>query len=149
MLWWTLTKSKASSPKREYNLAFKTAALSEWSALDGSVKELFRSALKKRLVNPHLPGSLLKGDLKFCYKIKLAKAGYRLVYTVQDDQLLVLVLSVGKREGSQAYRQAASRKIQADKPNKETIAAMKEARKGKLKSFKSVDDLITDLNEGD
>ena len=73
------------------------------------MKALFRSALKKRLANPRVPGSLLKGDLKDCYKIKLAKAGYRLVYTVLDDQLIVLVLSVGKRENSQAYRLAVDR----------------------------------------
>ena len=34
-------------------------------------------------------------------------------------------------------------------PNKETIEAMKEARKGKLKSFTSVDDLMMDLNADD
>ncbi|WP_353431632.1 type II toxin-antitoxin system RelB/DinJ family antitoxin [Polynucleobacter sp. MWH-UH23A] len=34
-------------------------------------------------------------------------------------------------------------------PNEETIEAMKEARKGKLKSFSSVDDLMTDLNADD
>ncbi len=34
-------------------------------------------------------------------------------------------------------------------PNKETIAAMKEARHGKLQSFKSVKSLMDDLNEDD
>ena len=34
-------------------------------------------------------------------------------------------------------------------PNEETIAAMKEARKGKLKSFTSVDDLMADLHADD
>jgi mRNA interferase RelE/StbE len=102
-------KSKAPQPPAKYQLAFKTAALAEWNALDGSVKQLFRSALRKRLDNPHLPGSLLQGDLKDCYKIKLAKAGYRLVYKVQDEQLIVLVLSVGKREESLAYRLAVGR----------------------------------------
>ena len=34
-------------------------------------------------------------------------------------------------------------------PNEETIAAMKEARKGKLKSFTSINDLMADLNEKD
>jgi DNA-damage-inducible protein J len=34
-------------------------------------------------------------------------------------------------------------------PNEETIAAMKEARKGKLKSFTSIKDLMADLNEKD
>ena len=34
-------------------------------------------------------------------------------------------------------------------PNKETIEAMKEVRRGKLPSFATVDDLIADLNEDD
>jgi DNA-damage-inducible protein J len=34
-------------------------------------------------------------------------------------------------------------------PNAVTIRAMKEARRGKLKSFKSVEDLMTDLNADD
>lgn len=34
-------------------------------------------------------------------------------------------------------------------PNKETIEAMKEARKGKLKTFTSVDDLMADLHADD
>jgi len=34
-------------------------------------------------------------------------------------------------------------------PNAETIAAMKEARRGNLPSFDSVDDLMTDLNAQD
>jgi DNA-damage-inducible protein J len=34
-------------------------------------------------------------------------------------------------------------------PNAETIAAMKEARSGKLKSFSSVNDLMADLNADD
>ena len=34
-------------------------------------------------------------------------------------------------------------------PNAETIAAMKEARNGKLESFNSVEDLMADLDAGD
>ncbi|MGI8648518.1 MAG: type II toxin-antitoxin system antitoxin, RelB/DinJ family [Acidimicrobiales bacterium] len=34
-------------------------------------------------------------------------------------------------------------------PNDETIAAMREARQGGLRSFKSVDDLMTELNADD
>lgn len=34
-------------------------------------------------------------------------------------------------------------------PNAQTIAAMKEARQGKLQSFNSVDDLMADLNAED
>lgn len=34
-------------------------------------------------------------------------------------------------------------------PNPETISVMKEARKGRLKSFRSIDDLMNDLNADD
>ncbi len=34
-------------------------------------------------------------------------------------------------------------------PNADTVAAMREARKGKLPRFRNVDDLMKDLNAGD
>lgn len=94
---------------RLYALKFLPEALEEWSKLDGSVKDVLRKALKKRLVNPHVPGSELHGDLKSCYKIKLRKQGYRLVYYVQDNELVVIVVSVDKREGLAVYRSAMKR----------------------------------------
>jgi mRNA interferase RelE/StbE len=66
-----LTKSDASVGAINYRLKFLPAALKEWSSLDGSVKELLRKALKKRLAQPHQPGSELYADLQGCYKIKL------------------------------------------------------------------------------
>ena len=87
-----------------YRLKFTVAALAEWKALDGSVKETFRKLLKKRMLQPHLPGSALKGPLFGCYKIKLRQQGYRLIYTVQDDLLTVLVLTINKRENNAVYK---------------------------------------------
>ncbi len=86
-----------------YRLKFTAAALAEWKALDGSVKETFRKLLKKRLLQPHLPGSALKGPLIGCYKIKLRQQGYRLIYTVEDEVLIVLVLTISKRENNAVY----------------------------------------------
>ncbi|MBC5853442.1 type II toxin-antitoxin system RelE/ParE family toxin [Vibrio metschnikovii] len=43
------------------------------------------------------------------YKIKLRQSGYRLVYQVKDDVILVTVLAVGKRERSDVYRSAMKR----------------------------------------
>ena len=77
--------------------------------MDGSVKEPLRKLLKKRLEQPHVPGAALHGVLIGCYKIKLRQQGYRLVYTVEDDALIVLVLAVDKREDSVAYRAALER----------------------------------------
>ena len=86
-----------------YRLKFTAAALAEWKALDGSIKETFRKLLKKRLLQPHLPGSALKGPLIGCYKIKLRQQGYRLIYTVEDEVLIVLVLTISKRENNAVY----------------------------------------------
>ncbi|MEP8111190.1 type II toxin-antitoxin system RelE/ParE family toxin [Aeromonas caviae] len=44
-----------------------------------------------------------------CYKIKLRGAGYRLVYQVQDDRVVVFVVAVGKREREEVYLEAMSR----------------------------------------
>lgn len=93
-----------------YRLKFTVAALAEWKALDGSVKETFRKLLKKRMLQPHLPGSALKGPLIGCYKIKLRQQGYRLIYTVQDQMLTVLVLTINKRENNAVYL-ALSKKL--------------------------------------
>jgi mRNA interferase RelE/StbE len=96
-----------------YKLMFVPDALAEWNALDGSVKTVLRKLLKKRLERPHVPGAELHGDLKHCYKIKLLKQGYRLVYQVEDDVLVVLVLAVAKREDMAVYQYALSRLLRA------------------------------------
>jgi len=104
-----LTKSDATQGASRYRLKFLPEAIEEWNALDGSVKEVLRKALKKRLQQPHTPGAQLHGGLRNCYKIKLRKQGYRLVYSVEDDALVVLVLAVDKREDMAAYRSAVER----------------------------------------
>ena len=93
----------------KYRLKFLPEALDEWNALDGSVKTVLRKLLAKRLEQPHVPGSELHGDLRDCYKIKLLKQGYRLVYQVENDVLVVLVLAIDKREDLAAYRSAIER----------------------------------------
>ncbi len=77
---------------------FVPSALDEWKKLDGSVKEHFRKHLKRRLENPHVATAALNGELKGFYKIKLRQQGYRLVYEVQDDALIVMVLAVDRRD---------------------------------------------------
>ena len=96
-------------PAAKYRLKFVPDAWREWQALDGSIKLALKPLLAKRLQNPHVPGSLLHRELAGCYKIKLLKQGYRLVYIVEGDELVVLVLAVGKREDNAAYQAAAKR----------------------------------------
>ncbi len=105
-----MTSSKPSALKRgAYRLRFEADAWEEWKALDGASKAALRQALIKRLDNPHVPASMLKVPLAGCYKIKLQKLGYRLVYEVLDDVVVVLVLAVGRRANSAAYTVATER----------------------------------------
>ncbi|MDP3840977.1 MAG: type II toxin-antitoxin system RelE/ParE family toxin [Oxalobacteraceae bacterium] len=95
--------------KYKYRLLFLPSALREWQALDGSVKEPMRKLLRKRLDNPHVPGGALHGELAGYYKIKLNKQGFRLVYGVEDDTLIVMVMAVDKREDGIVYRSVLAR----------------------------------------
>ena len=85
-----------------YSLEFSREALKEWRKLNGTVKAQFKNKLLERLKNPKVPKDKLS-NLKDCYKIKLRSAGYRLVYQVIDEQIVVFVVGVGKRERSEVY----------------------------------------------
>jgi len=114
-----LTSSKSKTPatkekpnkKHKYRLMFLPEALEEFRSLDGSVREVLKKLLAKRLDNPREPGGELSGDLAHCYKVKLVKQGIRLVYQVENDQLTVLVQAVDKREDSLAYKSAVARLV--------------------------------------
>jgi len=93
-----------------YELEFNEEAFKEWNDLDGSIKSQFKKQLEKRLENPHVPSARLGNDLEGCYKIKLQKSGYRLVYDVIDNRLVIIVLSVGRRDGLVAYIKASKRR---------------------------------------
>jgi mRNA interferase RelE/StbE len=91
-----------------YSLAFKEEAFKEWEKLDSNVREQFKKKLGERLPNPCIPASKLSGH-NDRFKIKLRGVGYRLVYEVRDNELIVVVVAVGKRERNAVYKAAAKR----------------------------------------
>ena len=91
-----------------YTLEFLPSAQTEWDKLGTAVQRQFARKLQERLSNPHIPAARLR-DMPDCYKIKLRKVGYRLVYRVFDDRIVVQVVAVGKRERDEAYRKASQR----------------------------------------
>ena len=76
-----------------YSLKFKPKALKEWSKLNSTIKKQFAKKLEAILENPHIPSGFNN-----VYKIKLRQSGYRLAYEVNDDEVIVLVLKIGKRD---------------------------------------------------
>ncbi len=91
-----------------FKLEFHAAAIKQWRKLDSSTKSQFERKLRERLAHPRLVSARLR-ELPDCYKIKLRKAGYRLIYRVDDDRAIVIVLAVGRRDRNEAYDDAASR----------------------------------------
>ncbi|MBN3261662.1 type II toxin-antitoxin system RelE family toxin [Pectobacterium brasiliense] len=91
-----------------YKLKFVPSAMKEWKKLGHPVREQFKKKLVERLENPRVPSAQLHGR-KDQYKIKLKSAGYRLMYLVQDETITVMVMGVGKREGSQIYSDTKGR----------------------------------------
>ncbi len=91
-----------------YRLRFHELALAEWKKLDNSVREPLKKKLAERLTDPRAPTAALNG-MPDCYKIKLLRAGYRLVYRVEDETVFVTVIAVGKRDKLKVYDTAKSR----------------------------------------
>ncbi|WP_019867296.1 type II toxin-antitoxin system RelE family toxin [Methylovulum miyakonense] len=91
-----------------FKLRFKEQAWQEWHDLAPSIREQFAKKLHTLKENPRIESARLSG-LKNCYKIKLRKAGFRLVYEVRDQELVILVVAIGKRERNAVYKTAAKR----------------------------------------
>ncbi|MFH0783934.1 MAG: type II toxin-antitoxin system RelE/ParE family toxin [Pseudomonadota bacterium] len=91
-----------------YRLVFKEEAKKEWDDLDSTVRSIFAKKLKERIQQPRIESARLSG-MKDCYKIKLNRAGFRLVYQVRDKDLIVSVVTVGKREKNLVYKIASKR----------------------------------------
>lgn len=92
-----------------YSIKVHDDFVAELDKLDPAVKLQLRKKLDKVVENPHIPKNRLSGELHNCYKIKLRKAGVRLVYQVNDNEIFILLLTVGKREDNQVYETAVNR----------------------------------------
>ena len=91
-----------------FELAFLEEALAEWQRLDGAIRTQLKKKLAERLLSPRMPAAKLSGHPDR-YKIKLRSVGYRLVYEVRNQQLLIVVIAVGKRDRNSVYRAADER----------------------------------------
>lgn len=92
----------------DYLLDFDERALREWRKLGSTVREQMKKKLAQILRSPRVEANRLRG-LPDCYKIKLRASGYRIVYQVIDEKVIVFVVSVGKRENADVYPEAIKR----------------------------------------
>lgn len=80
-----------------YELEFTEKALKKFDKLNPQIADQFIHKLESILVDPKIPKNKLRGSSDL-YKIKLKAVGYRLVYQVKDDIVVVLVLDVDRRD---------------------------------------------------
>ena len=85
-----------------YKLKFLPTALKEWNKLAPTIKSQFKKKLAERIKNPHVPSARLS-SYHNVYKIKLRGVGYRLVYEVNDQEITIYVIAVGKRSKGTVY----------------------------------------------
>ena len=91
-----------------YNLEFLEEAKKEWDKLNPTIRQQLKKKLVQVLESPRISKNQLSG-IKNRYKIKLRSISYRLVYEVIDQEVVVLVVAVGRRENNQVYKAADNR----------------------------------------
>ena len=91
-----------------YKLKFTDISNKEYKKLNSTIQEQFKKKLKERLKNPRVQKDKLSGYSNI-YKIKLRSSGFRLVYEVKDEEIVVLVLTVAKRENNKVYENLKDR----------------------------------------
>jgi mRNA interferase RelE/StbE len=89
-------------------IEFHPTALRELGKLDPELKRQVLARLKSRLISPAVPKARLSGNSPDTYKIKLKKAGLRIVYQIHADVGKIRVLAIGRRD-SDVYEHALRR----------------------------------------
>ena len=95
-----------------YNVVLKEEADEELSKLSNRERLLVFKQLKKISNAPELGQKLgNKGgyDLSGCRKMYADKKKIRIVYTFKDEEIIIEIIAIGKRDEMQVYKDAAQR----------------------------------------
>jgi mRNA interferase RelE/StbE len=97
-----------------YDIVLKVEADEELSNLSNRERILVFKQFKKISSSPEL-GKLLGNkagyDLSGCRKMYADKKRIRIVYTVLDNQIMIEVIAIGKRDEMEVYKNASERLI--------------------------------------
>ncbi len=95
-----------------YKILFHPDAAREVASLDNRVRLLVLKQIKKLTFAPCLGnelGSRQGIDLSGYRKLYADKKKIRIIYKIVDEQILVQIIAVGKRESLKVYKKAAKR----------------------------------------
>jgi mRNA interferase RelE/StbE len=86
------------NPPRAWHVEFDARAAHELRKLDRAVQQLILRYLRVRIAtadDPRRFGRALTGDLKGLWRYRVGD--YRIVAKIEDDRLIVLIVTVGHR----------------------------------------------------
>jgi len=83
-----------------YQIAFTAQAFKQLKKLGKSKEKLFRPVIEALAIDPRPPGAVKLKGRDNEYRVRVGD--YRIVYTLQDDVLLITVIKVAHRRD--AYR---------------------------------------------
>lgn len=93
--------------KNKYRIEYLSRVLDEdISRLDKKVKRILEKKIETLIETPLL-GLPLRGDLAGCYKLKISK--YRIIYKIYNERLVILIITIGKRDNLIVYKIAEKR----------------------------------------
>ena len=95
-----------------YKVEFLSEAAREFDALDGSLRKIAAKQIDKLAEKPELGeplGKRMGVDLTGYRKTYFGKKAYRIVYEIQRQKLLILIIGIGKRERAEIYKEVARR----------------------------------------
>lgn len=95
-----------------YSVVLTAAAAEDFRRLDGSLKEPVAKQLRKLETAPRLGehlGNRADLDLTGYYKLYAAKKSIRIVYRILNQEILVEVVAIGKREDLAVYQETLER----------------------------------------
>lgn len=100
---------EVQTDEQVYRVLLTKESRKEWDKIDHSIQKLFRKKLSSIVLNPIVINNRLHGKLSNCYKIKFKRPGYRLVYEVRSQTIVLIVWAVDKRDDDKVYDSAISR----------------------------------------
>jgi mRNA interferase RelE/StbE len=78
-----------------YRVGMTETARRQFDKLDASLQRRLREQIVSLAVNPRPPGAIMLHGRREHWRIRVGD--WRIIYTIEDDQLLVIVLQLGHR----------------------------------------------------
>lgn len=98
---------KMPGNKPEYKILYSSDVIkTDLPKLDNKIKSIVKRKIEQLKHNPYL-GLPLRGKLAKFYKLKVSK--YRVVYEVNNNNLIIIVIAIGKRDNLFVYKIAEKR----------------------------------------